>query len=363
MPSKKTDEEYKTELEQNYPEFESLESYKGNKVKILHRHKICGYEWMVKPNVLMTNTYGCPFCSGKVRKDTNYFKKEVSELVGDEYEVLTEYKNTHSKIRFIHKCGNEFKMTAHNFLAGQRCPVCQHRSYVKDTTEFKSEVYDLVVDEYSVIGEYSNVKTKIEMVHNACRNSYYVTPNDFLQGYRCPHCYGNIKKTQEIFEKNVREIHGDEYTVIGKYVNYSTKVQVKHNICGHEWNVTPRDFLYSKSGCPKCNQSKGEKEIERVLTSMNVKFESQKRFKDLRGLKNMPLSYDFFIEEKNVLIEYQGQQHYYPVARFGGYDSFASQVIRDNLKREYAKVHNIQLLKIPYTKYRNIREILEEQIA
>ena len=35
MPSKKTDEEYKTELEQNYPEFESLESYKGNKVKII----------------------------------------------------------------------------------------------------------------------------------------------------------------------------------------------------------------------------------------------------------------------------------------------------------------------------------------
>lgn len=360
---KKTDEEYKTELEQNYPEFESLESYQGNKVKILHRHKVCGYEWMVKPNVLMTNTHGCPFCSGKVRKDTNYFKKEIYDIVGDEYMVLNEYKNTHSKIKFKHNCGNEFEMTAHNFLSGQRCPICQHRSYSKNTEEFKSEVFDLVNDEYTVVGNYINNRTKIEFLHNVCGNSYFVVPSDFLQGYRCPHCFGHIKKTQLDFEKDVYDIHGDEYSVVGEYVNCATKVKVKHNSCGYEWNVNPRDFIYSKSGCPRCKQSKGEKEIEKVLVDINIAFEFQKKFNDLRGLRNIPLSYDFYIPSKNILIEYQGQQHYYPVDWFGGKEKFENQVKIDNMKRKYAKENNFRLLEISYSDYNNIKEILERQIA
>ena len=32
-------------------------------------------------------------------KDTEYFKREVYDLVGDEYEVLGEYVNTHTKIK------------------------------------------------------------------------------------------------------------------------------------------------------------------------------------------------------------------------------------------------------------------------
>lgn len=130
MPKKKTHEEYIADLARLKPEFECLDIYQGNKIKILHRHKVCGYKWEIKPNVLLTSgECGCPLCSGKVRKDTEYFKCEVYDLVGEEYDVLGEYVNTHTKIKLKHNlCGNEFEMTPHNFISGQRCPKCQHGS-------------------------------------------------------------------------------------------------------------------------------------------------------------------------------------------------------------------------------------------
>ena len=80
MGRKLYDEEYKQKLRETNPEFESLAPYQGSKVKIPHRHIPCGYVWDVKPNVLDQNTYGCPMCSGKVRKDIEYFKKEVEQF-------------------------------------------------------------------------------------------------------------------------------------------------------------------------------------------------------------------------------------------------------------------------------------------
>ena len=52
MPKKKTHEEYIADLARLKPEFECLDIYQGNKIKILHRHKVCGYKWEIKPNVL-----------------------------------------------------------------------------------------------------------------------------------------------------------------------------------------------------------------------------------------------------------------------------------------------------------------------
>ena len=39
----------------------------------------------------------------------------------------------------------------------------------KTTKEFKQEVYDLTNDEYTVIGEYINSKTKINILYKSIR--------------------------------------------------------------------------------------------------------------------------------------------------------------------------------------------------
>ena len=53
------------------------------------------------------------------------------------------------------------------------------------TEEFKEIVYDLVGDEYSVIGEYIKSRQKIAIKHNVCGKILEITPSSFRAGHRC----------------------------------------------------------------------------------------------------------------------------------------------------------------------------------
>lgn len=46
-------------------------------------------------------------------------------------------------------------------------------------------------------------------------------------------------KTHEQFVEEVRQQRGDEYTVLGQYKGNKTKILMKHNTCGTEWEVRP----------------------------------------------------------------------------------------------------------------------------
>ena len=65
------------------------------------------------------------------KKTTEQFKKEVLDLVGNEYSVIEPYENAHTKIQFRHNtCGNIFLMKSNDFLRGRRCPKCAKTTYL-----------------------------------------------------------------------------------------------------------------------------------------------------------------------------------------------------------------------------------------
>lgn len=41
---------------------------------------------------------------------------------------------------------------------------------------------------YTFLEKYNKMHDKIKIKHNDCGNIYYVTPNHFLRGKRCPKC-------------------------------------------------------------------------------------------------------------------------------------------------------------------------------
>ena len=203
------------------------------------------------------------------KKTQEEFVQEVYELVGDKYEVLGEYVNARTKIKFLHKeCDHIYKATPHTFLQGSRCPKC-FGSKKKTQEEFEQEVYDKVKDEYTVIGEYQNNRTKIKMRHESCEKAYMARPDHFLiDGRRCPYCNGTASpevlingKSQQQFEREVKEDGNGEYEVLGEYVRAKTKVKLKHKECGHTWKVTPTSFLYHGTRCPKCAHKKTHEEF------------------------------------------------------------------------------------------------------
>ena len=124
-------------------------------------------------------------------------------------------------------------------------------------------------------------------------------------------------------------------------------------------------FTSSGSRCPICSESHGERKIREYLIKNNIEFIPQKTFPNLRGTGYKPLSYDFYIPFKNLLIEFQGEQHYRPVD-FSGKDmkqaekDFEIQQEYDRRKREYAQQNNIDLLEITYLEEDKIEEILDK---
>lgn len=71
------------------------------------------------------------------------------------------------------------------------------------------------------------------------------------------------------------------------------------------------------------------------------------------------LSYDIYICGLKVAIEYQGKQHYEPVAYFGGEQHFINQQERDAEKLRLSKKNGIQLIYISY--WDNITSALIKQ--
>ena len=47
------------------------------------------------------------------------------------------------------------------------------------------------------------------------------------------------------------------------------------------------------------------------------------------------VSFDFYLPEHNICIEYDGQQHYRPVNKFGGEPQFKIGQKNDNIKSQY----------------------------
>ena len=70
------------------------------------------------------------------------------------------------------------------------------------------------------------------------------------------------------------------------------------------------------------------------------------------------LFFDFYLPKFEMVIEFQGEQHYKSVEYFGGDEAFEKRKHYDDLKKEWCKSNGIRLLEISYTDIDNIEEIL-----
>lgn len=361
MAKRKTNGQFKKEIfDLVGNEYTFLDPYVNTHTKLRVKHNKCGNVYKVQPSHFSHGSR-CPFCSGKAKKTDAEFKREVCDLVGNEYTFLDSYVNARTKLRVKHnKCNSIYEVQPYAFLQGKRCPKCFGNSKKTDA-DFKKEVVDLVGDEYVFLDSYVNAYTKIRVKHNKCGNVYRVKPNNFINGSRCPVCSDGTNKTDAQFKQEIRNLVGDEYTFLDTYVNNHTKLRVKHNKCGNTYEVRPTDFISHQTRCPYCNSPKGELIISKILNTFNINYEAQKKFENLKD--NQPLSYDFYIPDQAILIEYQGIQHYEPVDHFGGDDKFKLQQKHDKLKLIYAKNHHYNLIAIPYTEdnFSKIKKYLIKQ--
>jgi hypothetical protein len=185
--------------------------------------------------------------------------------------------------------------------------------------------------------------------------------NDFCNGHGCPHCAGLARHSFEYIKEQVEK---EGFILLEtEYKNAKTKMNM---ICpnGHHvyvnWNNFSNGFR-----CQKCGRSKGEETIAKYLDEQEIEYVTQHTFKDCKNVYGLP--FDFYIPSLNICIEYDGEQHFKPT-RFGSMtqeqaeQGFVRTQQNDNIKNEYCKKNNIQLIRIPYTDFKHIHTILKEQL-
>lgn len=130
------------------------------------------------------------------------------------------------------------------------------------------------------------------------------------------------------------------------------------NICGRVFKKSFNKIKVSNSGCTYCIKSKGEVKIERCLIENNIKYIAQ--YKPKGCVYKGQLSFDFYLPEYNLCIEYQGEQHEHPVDFFGGEYEFEKVKNRDVCKKKYCTDNFIKILEIWYYDYNNIENIISD---
>lgn len=164
-----------------------------------------------------------------------------------------------------------------------------------------------------------------------------------LQQTKYPHCGCQKSLIGKTFGK---------LTVIKKVEKTTTTNRNQYWLCKCECGGTTilsTGDLHSGKviGCG-CSKSIGEYKIAKLLSSNNILFQNQYTFEDLKDKKQ--LRYDFAILDKNGevkrLIEFDGEQH------IDKNNTWYSETLHkhDLMKNEYAKCHNIPLVRIPYSK-------------
>lgn len=119
-------------------------------------------------------------------------------------------------------------------------------------------------------------------------------------------------------------------------------------IHGEFWQK-PITHINKKCGCPYCNESRLEKEINDFLFENNIQFERQKRFEWL-GRQSL----DFYLPKYNIAIECQGRQHYKPTSfsnNMDGKENLKYTQVLDNKKKMLCEKHNVKLLYYSKEKY------------
>jgi len=255
---------------------------------------------------------------------------------------LVNYKNVRTKVKIICPNCGEFEQLPWSHMKGIGCSKCN----LLTTNKFieKSNIkhnYRYNYDNSIIIDN----KTKV-IINCKIHGSFEQSPAAHMRGQGCIKCFKESKKStaKKFIEKSTAK-HNNLYNYDLVIYNGS-KINVKIICKKHgifEQNTTHH---LNGSGCPICNESKGEKQIRSYLKINNIKYNNQKTFEDCKYKSK--LRFDFYLIDYNICVEYNGIQHYIPNDYFGGIDGYNITKKRFKVKEKFCDENNIKLFIIKY---------------
>lgn len=275
---------------------------------------------------------------------------------------------------------------------GYLCPECTKELNSNRLKITNREIYDELVEKDTRGYDYSSILYEDELgVDSRVITISCEKHGNFkrtLQQLRkcseiiCPDC----RSTEESEESKLiylekinnkiieRNNNGYDLEFLGFYGDwvgsYDTPLILRCNTHDRVWTTTSCSTFVNdvvKCGCPECSA------LNKISISEDLCFYELSKiynkpiirqysihYYDRTLDKNRYFSVDFYLPEDNIIIEYNGAQHYlYNQFIHKEYKKFVSQVNRDLNLQKYCNDNGIKLLIIPYTNYKRISKIIE----
>ena len=202
-----------------------------------------------------------------------------------------------------------------------------------------------------------------------------------IKDFKCTKCEYKSSDNGNL-QRHINSVHLKIKDHVCEYENCDMKFSENGNLQTHIKQVHDKNKDFKCTECEyKCSTnselkrhikictgnehiSSGEYKVRKCLREMKIQFEHNTSY--IVKHKQL-LRWDFILydEEDNIkgFIEYDGMQHFTPVC-FNGIsqeraeEKLRTSQIRDNIKNEFCKENNYPLLRIPYTEFGNIPDLV-----
>lgn len=298
-----------------------------------------------------------------MKKEKNDFIKRLKELYPD-YELISDYVNGDTFIFLKHKEGYIWK-TKPRYLNGKRqCPEIAIKEKSKNVEKFtkeslKKRIKEKFGEDYLITFKSDEIKNQMDLVtitHKTCKHSYDIDIKGFLSRKKgCPFCYGKTARTKEevnelfqlkedLKDYECTEVFTKDGHCYGNIIHHCKKCN------NSKYIIRISDMLsIHNNRCQKCafieNESRAVKSIKKYLDENHINYEQEKKYKTCKDKKSLP--FDFYLPEYNLIIEYDGIQHFKNT--YNDEETFLQCQKHDKMKNKWCKENNKDLLRIKYT--------------
>ena len=321
-----------------------------------------GHNWETSIVSRVSGNYSCPYCRGRyVIKGETDLATLYPDLVKEwDFEKNTlkpdeVTRGTNKKVWWKCEKGHSFEQSiANRTVLGQKCPYCVGQRVIVGET-------DLATTHPHLLKEWDYKKNTIlptEISYGYTKKVWWVcekghnydmsVSHKVIRDSKCPIClyrkvlvgYNDLQTTNP---ELIKEWDFDKNTIKPTEITkgYDKKVWWKCKN-GHSFEQNAYKRISRGDGCPICSASRTEQLVNEYLVGRAYEREWVQKI----GINNR--RYDFYIHDKNVVIEVDGVQHFEESNKFFNTNtSYKYRRTADTQKNNHLLKLGIPLLRIP----------------
>lgn len=325
-------------------------------------------------NNLKRGNIDCPFCNGTV--PMRYWNKDTCQKwINDNnigYKIL-DTKNENGILKIYVHCGNKehepYWCSWAHFKSGTRCNCCYYENNERTFWTLENAKEILKQYGYTMLNEedYKNSHDKIDCIDELGFkypvSVHYITQNrtKFSLWRNNKYAVDNIKRFCELYRPDY-EFISDEYIGNKKIHRWRYLGDCLEQNEDREFDLMFGHFVNGNGGHPSLSRSKLESKCKLILDKYNIKYKMQKTFDGCKYKNKLRFDFYFILNNQEYCIETDGNQHLFPIDKYGGLEGFEEQQKKDQIKNNYCKNNGIILIRIYEKDFRKMEEILVKRL-